>query len=94
MGVAVTAAGHHKTLACIIDHFGLTCLNIGLSTFLVAYINVLAVFHRKGFNDLIVFGSENLAIDHEVGTFIYNFLVHNSISQLVIVQYYTLIATP
>ena len=68
MGVAVTAGRHHEPLASIVYNLGLTCLNKGFDAILVAYIHVLAVFYRKGFDNLIVLGSEDLTIDHKVGT--------------------------
>ena len=67
MGMAVAAARHHESLADVVHHLGLTFLYIGCGTCLVAYIDVLAIFHGEGFHYLIVFGSENLAIDHKVG---------------------------
>ena len=70
VGVAVAAAGHDESLACVVYYLGLAFLNEGLGSSLVAYIDVLAVFHGKGFYYLVAFSGENLAIDHEVGTII------------------------
>ena len=55
MCMTVTAARHHKTLAGIVHNLSLAFLNKSLSTFLVAYIDVLAVFHCECFYNLIVF---------------------------------------
>ena len=68
MGVTIAAAGHHESLASVIDDLGLTFLNKDLGSSLVANIDVLTILHSEGFNNLIVVGSENLAIDHEVGS--------------------------
>ena len=76
MGVAVTAGRHHEPLASIVYNLGLTCLNKGFDAILVAYIHVLAVFYRKGFDNLIVLGSEDLTIDHKVCTGINRILIH------------------
>ena len=70
MGMSVAAAGHDESLACVVYYLGLAFLNEGLGASLVAYIDVLAVFHGKGFYYLVAFSGENLAIDHEVGTII------------------------
>jgi hypothetical protein len=68
MGMSITTARHHKPLSCIVHHLGLAISDISFGTRLVAYINVLAVLHGKCLYNLIAFGSEDLAVDHEVGT--------------------------
>ena len=55
MCMTVTAARHHKTLAGIVHNLSLAFLNKSLGTFLIAYIDVLAVFHCECFYNLIVF---------------------------------------
>ena len=71
MCVGVAASGHHKALAGVVHHLGLAIFNIGFGASLVAYIDVLAVCHGKGFYNLVAFGSEDLTIDHKVGTILY-----------------------
>ena len=66
--MSVAAAGHYKSLACVVYHLCLAFLHVGFGTSLVAYVDVLAVLHGKGFDDLVVLGRENFAIDHKVGT--------------------------
>ena len=78
MRVTVAAAGHLKALVGVVHYFGLACLNKWFGAFLVAYIDILAVLHGKRFNNLIVFGSKDLTIDHEIGLFgIVGCVVHN-----------------
>ena len=76
MCVTITATGHHKSLGGIVHHLGLACFNKCFDAFLVAYIDILTIFHRKGFDNLIVFGSENLTIDHKVSAGFYGSLFH------------------
>ena len=71
MSVAVAAAGHHKPLAAVVQDLCLAGLDKCLGTFLVAYIDIFTVFHGECFYSLIVFGSENFTIDHEVCTGLY-----------------------
>ena len=68
VGVSVAAAGHHKTLSAIVHHLGLTLFHKGFGSSLVTYINILAVLHGKGLNNLVTLGGIDLSIDHEVGT--------------------------
>ena len=68
MGMSITTARHHKALSCIVHHLSLSFFDISFGTSLVADIDVLAILHGKGFHNLITFGSEDLAVDHEVGT--------------------------
>lgn len=56
------------SLASVVYHLGLALLDQGFGTSLVAYIDILAVLHGKGFHHLIAFGGKNLAIHHKVGT--------------------------
>ena len=76
MRVTVATARHHQALASIVHYLGLAGFNESLGSCLVAYIDVLAVLHGKGFDNLIVLGSENLAIDHEVCTGLDGILSH------------------
>ena len=57
----VAAARHHKPLAGIVHHLGLAFFDIGLGTRLVAYIDVLAVLHGKGFHHLITHSRRSVA---------------------------------
>ena len=50
-----------------VAHLGLSIFNVGFSSRLVTYIDVLTVLHSKGFYHLVAFGSEYLVIDYEVG---------------------------
>ena len=68
MGMAVAAAGHHKSLASVVHHLGLALFYKGFGPCLVAHIDVHAVLHGEGFHHLTRFGGKYLAIDHEVGT--------------------------
>ena len=68
--VTIAATGHDESLAGVVYHLGLALLNIGFGSSLVAYIDILAVLHSEGFNNLISLRSENLAIDHKVGTIV------------------------
>ena len=52
--MTVATARHHKPLAGIVHHLGLAFFDIGLGTRLVAYIDVLAVLHGKGFHNLVI----------------------------------------
>ena len=72
MGVTVATAGHHESLVGVVHHFGLACFNVDLSSLLVAYIDILAIFYGKRLNNFSTFRSENLTINHEVCTGIHN----------------------
>ena len=67
MGVTVAATRDHKTFAGIVHHLGLALLNKDFGSLLVTYIDILTVFHGKGFYNLIAFRSEYLTINHKVG---------------------------
>ncbi len=68
MCVAIAATGHHKTLVAVVYHLSLALFYEGPGSRLIAYIDILAVLHCKGFYNLIAIGGENLAIDYKVGT--------------------------
>ena len=67
VGVTIAAARHHKTLSAIVHHLGLTLFHKGCGSSLVAYIDILAILHGKGLNNLVTLGGIDLSIDHEVG---------------------------
>ena len=66
--MTIAAARHHKTLSGVIHHLGLSLFHEDFGSRLVTDIDILAVLHSKGFHNLAAVGSEDLAIDHEVGS--------------------------
>ena len=68
--MTIAATGHDESLTSVVHHLGFAFLYKGFGSRLVTNIDILTVLHSEGFNNLIALGGVNLAIDHEVGTFI------------------------
>ena len=67
MSMAVSAAGHNETFSRVIYDFSFASFNECFCTFPVADIYILSVLHRKCLDNLAAFGSENLAVNNEIG---------------------------